>query len=102
MKAQLTELRWSGARPDADARGYHCEPPMPWTDWQDEPACHREADYVIVSAAVVCGNPETYIFPAEMSPSGVVITSWGELSGSYRGGLDHERALNSAGYLVVR
>ena len=53
MKAQLTELRWSEGRPDADARVYHCEPPMSWTDWEDQTASVWNAHYVIVSAAIV-------------------------------------------------
>lgn len=58
------------------------------------------AAHVIVSAVTVPygGGPETYIFPA--TPEGDV-RHWGELEGSYRGGLDHERALRNAGYEVA-
>ncbi len=53
--------------------------------------------YVIVSAAEVLGEPETYIFEAD--PLGNVI-EWIELEGSYKGGLDHEQALRRAGYMI--
>ncbi len=43
-------------------------------------------------------EPETYIFPC--TPEGNV-TSWGELEGSYRGGLSHAQALLNAGYEIV-
>jgi hypothetical protein len=62
---------------------------------------HREGEltaYVIVSAAVVpFSGPETYIFPANEDGD---VLNWGELDGSYRGGLDHEEALRGAGYEV--
>jgi hypothetical protein len=55
--------------------------------------------YVIVSAAIVpFSGPETYIFAADLAGS---IRDWHELTGSYRGGLDHARALKSAGYKIV-
>lgn len=75
---------------------------MSWSEWDDETRIYRSTDYVVVSAAVVSGSPETYIFPAELTATGVEITDWGELTGSYRGGLDQETALNAAGYTVVR
>ena len=59
---------------------------------------HGTTDHVVVSAAVVAfSGPETYIFPA--SEAGYIL-DWGELSGSYRGGLDHQAALAGAGYEV--
>lgn len=59
------------------------------------------AEYVVVSATVVPfgGGPETYIFAADAAGE---ITSWLEMDGSYRGGLDHEEALRGAGYEVTR
>lgn len=55
-------------------------------------------EYVIVSATVVMySGPETYIFPA--TPDGK-IADWGEMEGSFRGGLNHEEALKNAGYTV--
>lgn len=56
-------------------------------------------DNVIVSAVVATfSGPETYIFAATRDGECV---DFGELDGSFRGGLDHERALKSAGYGVV-
>ncbi len=53
----------------------------------------RETAYVVVSAVVVpYTGAETLIFPA--NEAGEVL-SWGELDGSYRGGLDHEQALRA-------
>lgn len=40
---------------------------------------------------------ETYIFPADERGE---VTDWGELPGSYRGGLDHAKALAGAGYSI--
>lgn len=54
---------------------------------------------VAVSAVVApFSGPETYIFPCDEAGR---ITAWGELDGSYRGGLSHVAALEGAGYLVV-
>jgi hypothetical protein len=54
---------------------------------------------VAVSAVVApFSGPETYIFPCDETGW---ITAWGELDGSYRGGLDHAAALEAAGYTVV-
>jgi hypothetical protein len=59
-------------------------------------AKHR---HVVVSAAVAAfSGPETYIFPADASGK---VSDWGELEGSYRGGLDHAEALFGAGYEVA-
>lgn len=55
--------------------------------------------HVVVSAATVMHTgPETYIFGAD--PGTLKVADWCELEGSYRGGLDHEEALRSAGYEV--
>ena len=55
--------------------------------------------YVWVSAAnVLSSGPETYIFGCNAKGE---VKEWGELEGSFRGALDHERALRNAGYEVV-
>ncbi|GAA1992592.1 hypothetical protein GCM10009718_32870 [Isoptericola halotolerans] len=73
---------------------YRLDPPLRTTDYAtDEPV---EYEHVIVSAtAVIFSGPETYIFPGD--PETDQVTSWGELGGSYRGGLDHAEALRGAG-----
>lgn len=80
MKAQLVRtLDGPGSK-----ALYMCEPggPLP--------------QYVVVSAVVaMLSGPETYIF--EANEAGIV-QDWGELPGSYRGGLDHVAALMGAGY----
>ena len=68
-------------------------------------------EFVYVSASTMKGmnvilagyagpqlEPETYIFPCDVSGE---VTSWGELDGSYRGGLSHAQALKNAGYEIV-
>jgi hypothetical protein len=54
--------------------------------------------YVVVSAVYAYfSGPETYIFPADKNGT---VVSWTELPGSYRGGLDHAKALKHAGYTI--
>ena len=49
-------------------------------------------DHVVVSATnVFFDGPETYVFPADKDGT---VLSWGELSGSYSGGLDHSVAVS--------
>ena len=56
--------------------------------------------FVIVSATnALFSGPETYIFAA--SPEGGIV-SWVELEGSFRGDLDHEKALRGAGYAITK
>lgn len=55
--------------------------------------------YVVVSAAVAMfGGPETYIF---LSDSEGKILQWCECEGSFKGELDHNQALENAGYDVI-
>ena len=55
-------------------------------------------DYVWVSAVVAAfSGPETFIFGCDQNGE---VTSWSELDGSYRGGLDIEKALTNAGYTI--
>jgi hypothetical protein len=91
---KLTDFR-------GDARLFRVDPPMPEveTDWDTGTGRVIYHEYVVVSAVVAMfSGPETYIFPA--TPDGEVV-NFLELDGSYRGGLNHETALNNAGYAVV-
>jgi len=56
----------------------------------------EDGTFVVVSAvnAPVTG-PETYIFDSDELG---VVSNWNELGGSFRGALDHERALRNAGH----
>lgn len=60
-------------------------------------------EYVIVSAVNALpfifddGGPETFIFPADEEGN---VVSWLEMEGSFKGGLDHTRALAGLGYTV--
>lgn len=79
-----------------DAACYRLSPPMVDTDWRGTEAHH---EYVIVSANdVMFSGPETYIFPGDEEGN---VTDWGELPGSFKGDLDHERALSGAGYVLA-
>ena len=83
-----------------DARLYKLSDPMGYDfDW-DTDELQKETDHVIVSATVALFTGlETYIFPADAEGK---IANWGELPGSYRGGLDHATALRGAGYEIVK
>ncbi len=60
----------------------------------------HNSHYVLVSAVHVPGEgPGTYIFPADKHGD---IISWGELPGSYNGGLSHMKALRLAGYELYK
>ncbi len=78
-----------------DANLYRLDPPLTDVDWDGNEHSH---EYVVSSATVAMfSGPETYLFPADKDGE---VTDWGELDGSYRGGLDHEEALRGAGYEV--
>lgn len=67
---------------------YSVEPPLEG---------HR---HVVVSAVEApFTGPETYIFGADSKGK---VKQWGELDGSYRGGLEIGRALRNAGYSVEK
>jgi hypothetical protein len=89
MSASAKEIRRiAGMR--GDARLYELSRPLEG---------HR---YVIVSATCAYSGPETYIFPARKDATDCKgIKSWGDLNGSYRGGLNHGQALRNAGYKVT-
>ncbi len=63
-------------------------------------------EFVIVSAVSDTGKRsmfgrslvETFIFPATADGKAI---SWGELPGSYKGGLDHAQALRGLGYEIA-
>ena len=78
---------------NGDAALYRCDPPMADDDGD-------AVEHVVVSATVVpyVGGVETYIFPADTEGN---VTDWGELAGSYKGGMDHSAALRNAGYDIM-
>ena len=64
---------------------------------EDYDGCKHE--HVVVSAVdVMFSGPETYIFGADENGE---IVNWMELPGSFRGALDHNEALEGAGYTVA-
>ena len=66
--------------------------------YQLTPPIDTAIKFVVVSATDGYSGPETYIFPADRQGR---VTHWGELAGSFRGSLDHEKALRNAGYTVA-
>jgi len=88
---------------NTDAYLYSVVPPMPDVDaildtYDVERLC-RWYDYVVVSATyTLFGCPETYIFGADQD--GEVVFR-GELDGSFQGELNHNLALERAGYRVL-
>lgn len=109
------QLPFDGAKPTATfikdleprkrgtAKLYRVSPPLT----QQCYCCDQveaEYDYVIASALISPGaelgdRQEVLIFGADAD--GQMLSS-GELDGSYRGGIDHEKALKNAGYEVAK
>lgn len=80
----------------SEAHLYRLDPPAPY-GWGDEP--RPTTDHVIVSAVFApFSGEETYIFPATAAGEAIEM---GEMDGSFRGGLDHKRALQEAGYKIA-
>lgn len=67
----------------ADQRVYRLDPP------------YEGQEYVVVSGISGPYAVETYIFPGDETGD---ITDFGELPGSFRGGVDHTFALKGPGY----
>lgn len=76
-----------------DARWYRLSTPL--EDYSGE----FKSFYVIVSAVNLETGPETMIFPCDSHGQ---VVRFREMMGSFRGGLDHEKALRNAGYEVVK
>lgn len=56
----------------------------------------ENGQHIVVSAInAMFSGPETYIFRANEDGD---IIDWCEMDGSFRGALDHARALNNGGY----
>lgn len=78
---------------------YRCDPPLQQHEPWDENEEQKSYEYVVASAAnAMFSGPETYLFGADKDGE---IVDWDELPGSFKGGLDHERALQNAGYTVA-
>jgi hypothetical protein len=81
-------------REDADAKIYALSAPCVYNN--------TYTNYVAVSAVPWVGSPgrskpETYIFPTDAMGQ---VLDWGELPGSFQGGMDHARALKGLGYEI--
>jgi len=81
----------------ADQQLYRLSTPMKYGGYSGE---FYETEYVMVSAVVAMDTqlPETYIFPATETGR---ILSYLDLPGGFRGELNHRKALENAGYVVI-
>ncbi len=88
-----------------EQRLYRVVPPVTWQDYDEEGELREhKADFVVVSASNVpppFGGPETYIFPHSGKPGEDEPLSMTELPGSFKGSLDHAKALKYAGYKIA-
>lgn len=76
---------------------YRLSPPLTGEDLIGETYSHK---YVIASGAnAPYSGPETYVFPANEEGE---IMGWSELEGSFRGDIDCDRAIENAGYTVLK
>ncbi|MCD5310901.1 hypothetical protein [Kineosporia babensis] len=91
MKTARHMKTFNGPNPGQVKKLYRLDPPIE--------AAGSKRRYVIVSGVnVPFSGDETYIFPADESGK---IVDFTELDGSFRGAIDHERALAGAGYEVA-
>jgi len=92
-----TFIKSMGAEFTGNARLYKLDPPMSIKDWDGEET--GKTEFVVVSGAyaMFSGN-ETLIFPSDENGK---VTDWGDLPGSFRGAIDHEKALTGAGYTLA-
>ena len=73
-----------------DAKMYRLSEPVTVKTWLDETVTMT---HIIVSASLISmSGPETYVFPSDGNSKEP--TDWGELPGSFQGGLDHQEALD--------
>jgi hypothetical protein len=81
-----------------DARLFKLSEPVTYDYDYETKQDRKSTNYVVVSAVnAMFSGPETYIFPADEQGE---IVNWSEMDGSYKGELDHARALRDAGYEV--
>lgn len=84
------------AHPGQVCAVYRVSPPMTYQKWDEDGTVTRTTEFVWVSGVnVPFSGVETYIFPSDAHGE---VADWGELDGSFRGGIDHARALKNAGY----
>lgn len=80
----------------SDARLYKLSEATPYNHYGRD---DKRTDYVIISAVVALfSGPETFIFPATEVGEPINML---EMTGSFRGGLDHEHALEGMGFVLA-
>jgi hypothetical protein len=78
------------------ARLYRVDPPIAHSYDFEKETYTAHADFIVSSAVnAYCDGPETYLFAADENGK---ILDWSELEGSFRGGLDCDKAIRDAGY----
>lgn len=79
----------------AEQRVYRLNPPHVEEHYDGTKTTH---EIVVVSGVhAFFSGPETYIFPSTEDGE---VTDWGELTGSFRGAINHEQALRGMGYEI--
>ena len=82
-----------------DARLYKLSEPVGYDRDCETGKYAGTTDHVAVSAAdVMFSGPETYVFPADAEGE---VLDWGAMDGSFRGALDHERAIREAEWVLA-
>jgi hypothetical protein len=77
-----------------DQKLYRLSESVPY-GWHDEDEGRPTTEYVVISGVCNQYAHETYIFPGDADGE---IIDWGEMDGSFRGAVDHERAIREAGW----
>ena len=77
-------------------RLYELSKPIGYDYDYDKEKDTQLTNFILVSGTyAMFSGEETYIFPADKDGN---VLDWGELDGSFRGSIDHEQALENAGY----
>ena len=92
---------------------YKLSEPLSGYNWDDDAPKAQGFDYVVVSAINNMFGRETYIFGVNGSEEAILksiketgdvdaMVNLSELPGSYKNGMDHEKALSGAGYTMSK
>ena len=89
-----TFIKAMGKEFAGDARLYKLNPAMSIKNWDGEET--GKTEFVVVSGAhALFSGAETLIFASDETGK---VADWMDLPGSFRGSINHERALLDAGY----
>ena len=90
---KVKDLQWNG-----DAAVYKLSEMVEFDGYDDD---KQKTNHVVVSAVVAMdhGGPETFIFPSDKNGKTYRML---EMKGSFRGELNHAKALNGLGFKLVK